>query len=334
MKLQQIVDMSVFGIENAKVKAFGFEAGHEFMHLVPKLDPHYEFETEYRRPIMNFLHAPAGDALGLIGPTGCGKTSHLAQICARLNWPFMRVNCHSRMEIPDLVGMAGLDCDPATGDQRTVFKYGPLALAMKHGFVFCLDESDMLNPEVTAGLNAVMEGDPLVIADNGGEVIYPHENFRFVQCSNTRGQGDETGLYGGTVAQNLASWDRYRLVEFDYMSPDKELKVLNRHLNGAPTDVLNSMVDVANVVRNQFVGSNRDGVKNLTVTFSTRTLLRWARVGVTYTKAKVQAPLAAALREALTNRCDAAQRLAVHKIAQDKFGQGWVNDPVIPTPSV
>lgn len=110
--------------------------------------------------------------------------------------------------------------------------------------------------------------------------------------------------------------------------------MLNRHLNGAPRDVLSSMVDVANVVRNQFVGSNRDGVKNLTVTFSTRTLLRWARVGVTYTKAKVQAPLAAALREALTNRCDAAQRLAVHKIAQDKFGQGWVNDPVIPTPAV
>lgn len=334
MKLQQIIDMSVFGIEDAKVKAFGFEAGHEFMHLVPRLDPHYEFETEYRRPIMNFLHTPAGDSLGLVGPTGCGKTSHLTQICARLNWPLLRVSCHSRMEMPDLVGMNGLDCDRATGDQRTVFRYGPLALAMKHGFVFCLDESDVLPPEVDVGMNAVKEGAPLVIAENGGEVIHPHENFRFVQCSNTRGQGDETGLHGGTMAQNLASWDRYRIVEFNYMSPDKELKVLTRHLNGAPADVLNGMVSVANEVRNQFIGSLGDGVKTLTVTFSTRTLLRWARVGVTYTKAKVQAPLAAALRESLTNRCDTAQRLAIHKIAQDKFGQGWVNDPVIPTPAV
>lgn len=331
MQLQQIVDMSAFGIQNVSQKAFGFAAGHEYMHLVPKLDPHYEFETEYRRPIMNFLHAPAGDALGLVGPTGCGKTSNLAQVCSRLNWPFMRVNCHSRMEMPDLVGMNGLDCDPATGDQRTVFRYGPLAQAMKFGFVFCLDESDVLPPEVTAGLNAVLEGAPLVIAENGGEVIHPHENFRFVQCSNTRGQGDETGLHGGTMSQNLATWDRYRMLEFNYISPEKELNVLKRHLNGAPVDVLAKMIEVANEVRNQFIGSTGDGVKNLTVTFSTRTLLRWARIGVTYTKAKIPAPLATALRESLTNRCDASQRLAIHKIASDKFGQGWLNDPVIPT---
>lgn len=331
MKLQPLVNMSVFGVDNASQLAHGFPADHEFMHYVPKLDPHYEFETEYRRPIMNFLYAPAGDALGLVGPTGCGKTSHLAQICARLNWPFMRVNCHSRMEIPDLVGMTGVDCDLATGDQRTVFKHGPLALAMKHGFVFCLDESDVLDPSVTAGLNAVMEGDPLVIPENGGEVIYPHENFRFVQCSNTRGQGDDTGLYGGTMSQNLASWDRYRLLELDYMAPAKEVKVLSRHLSGAPVDVLQRMVDVANAVRNQFVGSNGTGDKNLTVTFSTRTLLRWARIGVTYRKSNVQAPLATALREALTNRCDRSQQLAIHKIAQDKFGGAWMDDPVIPT---
>ncbi|NWC83843.1 AAA family ATPase [Pseudomonas putida] len=331
MILEQIIDMSAFGMQNAPMKAFGFAAGHDFMHLVPKVDPHYKFDTEYRRPIMNFLHVPAGDALGLIGPTGCGKTSHLEQICARLNYPLMRVNCHSRMELPDLVGMNGLDCDLATGDQRTVFRHGPLALAMKHGFVFCLDESDVLPPEVTAGLNAVLEGAALVIAENGGEVIQPHENFRFVQCSNTRGQGDETGLYNGTMAQNLASWDRFRLVEFNYMSPDSELEVLSRHLSGAPADVLEGMVSVANEVRNQFVGSMGDGVKNLTVTFSTRTLIRWGRIGVSYTKARLQAPLAIALREALTNRCDSAQRLAIHKIAQDKFGQGWMNDPVIPT---
>lgn len=331
MKLEQIIDMGVFGSEFAGKKASGFAVGHAHEHLVPKIDPHHEFDTQYRRPIMNWLYAPAGDGLGLVGPTGCGKTSYLTQICARLNWPFMRVNCHSRMEMPDLVGMNGLDCDMATGDQRTVFKYGPLALAMKHGYVFCLDEADVLSPDVAAGLNAVLEGAPLVIPENGGEVIHPHENFRFASSANTRGQGDETGLYNGTLPQNLASWDRLRVVEFDYMSSDRELKVIKGHLSGAPEDVLKEMVGIANQVRNQFIGSNSTGTKSLTVTFSTRALIRWARIGVTYTKAGVEAALAVALREALTNRCDPAQRLAIHKIAQDAFGQSWVNDPVIPT---
>lgn len=331
MQLSQQISMSVFGADPTK-SARAFPADHEHMAFVPKASNVYKFRTPIRMPVMNWLYSPGGDALALVGPTGTGKTSLVKEICARLNWPYMQANAHSRMEMPDLVGMLSLDCDPATGDQRTIFRYGPLALAMKNGYVFCLDEGDFLDPSVMSGLNAILEGSPLVIPENGGEIINPHENFRFVITCNTRGQGDESGLMAGTLSQNLATWDRYRMVEVGYMPAEDEVELLQHSMPQAPVDILKAMVTVANKIRDQFVGNpNPQGqTGDLTVTCSTRTLLRWARVGVSYTRGNAGVcPLAMALRESLTNRATADQRVVIHTMAKDVFGAAWAGDEVL-----
>ncbi|MGI0646949.1 AAA family ATPase [Pseudomonas aeruginosa] len=331
MQLSASIPMAAFGSESTAA-APCFPAGHELMEFVRKPASYYKFRQDIRMPVMNWLYAPNGDALALVGPTGTGKSSLIREICALLNWPYAQENAHSRMEVADLVGMLQLTCDPATGDQQTKFVYGSLARAMKFGMVFCLDEADVLDPSVMSGFNAILEGEPLVISQNGGEVIVPHPNFRFVVTCNTRGQGDETGLMAGTQTQNLATWDRYRMIEVPYMDEDDEVELMQHVLVGAPEPVLRTMVQVANNVRAQFVGNPDATGKsgNLTVTFSTRTLLRWGRVGVTYQKNNVGGcPLGKALRESLTNRAVPVQRLAIHGIAKDLFGSAWDNDEVL-----
>lgn len=325
------ISMKVFG-EDPSRDCPAFPAGHAHEAFVQTANPAYKFRTSIRMPVMNWLFSPGGDALALTGPTGSGKTSLIREVAARLNWPYLQANAHSRMEVPDLVGSMALECDPVTGDQKTVYRYGPLALAMKHGYIFCLDEGDFLDPSVMSGLNAILEGSPLVIPENGGEIIRPHKYFRFVITCNTRGQGDESGLYGGTLSQNLATWDRYRMVEVPYMEADDEVELLVGVMGSAAAEVVKTMVKVANAVRSQFVGNpSGQGGGALTVTFSTRTLLRWARIGTTYSRNRVgSAAFAMALRESLTNRASVDQRLAIHTIARDAFGvEAWGDDEVL-----
>jgi cobaltochelatase CobS len=330
--LSSLLPMTVFG-ENSSKTCPAFPLGHMHQAFVRPKSSFYKFRTSIRMPVMNWLFAPGGDSLALTGPTGSGKTSLIREIAAILNWPYLQANAHSRMEIPELIGNVELECDPATGDQRTVFRHGPLAQALRDGFIFCLDEGDLLDPAVMAGLNAILEGGPLMIGANGGEIIHPHPMFRFVITCNTRGQGDELGLYGGAQAQNLATWDRYRMVEVPYMTEADEIETITHVLGSKAGAVVKTMVQVANEVRKQFVGNPApDGsAGNLTVTFSTRTLLRWARVGTSYTKNRAFAcPMAMALRESLTNRADVAQRIAIHTIAKDKFGaESWKGDDVL-----
>lgn len=331
MKLSAQIPMSAFGMDGSK-SAPCFPDGHALVQFVPKKSEFYKFRTSIRKPVMNWLYSPGGDALALTGPTGTGKSSLIREICAILNWPYLQENGHSRMELADLVGMLQLTCDPLTGDQKTTFVYGSLARAMKYGMVFCLDEADFLDPSVMSGLNAILEGQPLVIGQNGGEIIEPHENFRFVITCNTRGQGDDHGLMAGTLAQNLATWDRYRMVEVPYMESADEVDLLTKLMPNAPVQVIETMVKTANAVRDQFVGNPKPDGKSgdLTVTFSTRTLLRWARVGISYTRNSAGAcPLGMALAESLTNRCDHVQRVAIHGIAKDLFGASWAGDEVL-----
>lgn len=326
------VPMSDFGLDPTK-SCKGFAHGHAHQLFVPEKSSFYKFRTSIRMPVMNWLYAPNGDSLALTGPTGSGKTSLIREIAAVLNWPYLQSNAHSRMEIPDLIGGLQLDCDPRTGDQRTVFRYGPLTVAMRDGFIFCLDEADFLDASVMSGLNSILEGGPIVIAENGGEVIRPHKNFRFIVTCNTRGQGDETGLMAGTQSQNLATWDRYRMIEVGYMEEADEIETLTHVLGEEATTVIDTMVKTANRVRAQFVGNPAPNgtCGDLTVTFSTRTLLRWARIGGSYSRNKVgKNPFAKALREALTNRAAPDQRVAIHVIARDLFGlESWIEDEVL-----
>lgn len=266
--------------------------------------------------VLAFLQNANDDALMITGPTGSGKTSLVEQIAARLNWPVQDVTCHGRLEFQDLVGAFQL----VLGD--TQFVHGPLAVAAREGHILLLNEVDHMDPAELTGLNGILEGSPLVIAANGGEVIKPHPKFRIVVTGNSAGSGDSTGLYAGVMRQNLAFMDRFRVMKVDYPDEDIELKILGELVPALPNELATKMIAVANEVRRLFVGSATGS--ELNVTLSTRTLLRWGHLAIV--KRASPNALQFALEEALTNRCDdRAERDAIHRIAADVFGQYWNN---------
>lgn len=321
MEMQfNVIPMTAFGVQSNH-KTHGFASDHEFMDLVPASNAGYVFRMELLQRFSQWLYDPCDDACMLVGPTGSGKSSLVEQVASRLNWPALTVSAHSRMEMPELTGYNLPYTDPVTGDLQTRFVDGPLTKALRHGFVFVLDEYDTLDPAVSVGLHAVLEGRPLVIAENGGEVVRPHPNFRFVACGNTAGQGDENSLYAATMQQNLATLDRFRVFEVSYLDKDVELLLLNTRCPDLENAQLTEMmVDIANSIRDRRQGNGAD---YLSVTMSTRTLLRWGRIACDYLEAELDSPLQMAMDEALLNRCDHVQRLAIEKIAQSKLGATW-----------
>ncbi|PPD43860.1 MAG: CbbQ/NirQ/NorQ/GpvN family protein [Methylobacter sp.] len=284
----------------------------------------YVFRKDPLRDVLAFLANPFGDALYLTGPTGSGKTSLVCQVAARLNYPVQQVNCHGRLELNDLVGQFML----ANGTMS--FVHGPLSKALRDGQLLILNEIDLMDPSELAGLNDVIEGHPLVIPQNGGEVVRQHPKFRLIFTANSAGQGDQSGLYQGVLQQNLALLDRCRMVQVDYSEPSVEKSILNETLNslGITIDpvmdmLTDNMIKVANEIRKLFVGST-DGPGSLSVTMSTRTLQRWTNLMVTYKRAPNA--LEYSLDRALTLRAEPAQREAIIRIARDIFGDAWGAD--------
>lgn len=281
----------------------------------PSADPDYLFHESSRDVIVWFLEK--SDPLYIFGPTGSGKTSLVKELAARINYPVFEVTGHGRLEFPDLVGHLSVR------DGQMVFQYGPLSLAMKYGGLFLLNEIDLLDPSTAAGLNSVLDGSPLCIPENGGEIIRPNEMFRFAATANSNGASDETGLYQGVLRQNLAFLDRFILCEVGYPAPERESELLARLIPELPADLRNKMVEYAGEVRRLFIGqSNPNPSGNvLDVTFSTRTLIRWARLTIRFQPLARQglSPLKHALDRALAFRASAENRTFLHELAQRIF---------------
>ncbi|MCK9241257.1 CbbQ/NirQ/NorQ/GpvN family protein [Desulfocurvus sp.] len=280
---------------------------------VPESD--YVFHEASRDVVVWFM--AEAEPLYVFGPTGSGKTSLVKQLAARLNYPVFEITGHARLEFPDLVGHL------TVRGGTMAFEYGPLALAMKQGGLFLLNEIDLLEPATAAGLNGILDGSPLCIPENGGELVAPHPMFRFVATANTNGGSDETGLYQGTLRQNLALLDRFWLCELGYPAPEAEQRLLESAAPQLPEDVRSRMVDYANEIRRLFLGESGSEGQALEVTFSTRTLLRWARLAVRFQPLALQGvqPLAYALDRALGFKATRESRAALHEIAQRVFPQ-------------
>ena len=204
------------------------------------------------------------------------------------------------------------------------YEYGPLARAMKEGGVFLLNEIDLLDPGTAAGLNSVLDGYPLTIPENGGEIIFPHPMFKFVATANTNGGSDHTGLYQGTLRQNIAFMDRFVLMEADYMNEELELSVLQTYAGATLSeDTLRKMIHLASAVRKLFLGDDEDGDgTTIELTFSTRTLIRWALLTTLYLPQRdtLQNALAAALDRSLGFRASPPSRQTIEELMQRIFG--------------
>lgn len=282
--------------------------------FTPEIDIEYLFHDSSRDVVVWLMDE--SDPLYVFGPAGSGKTSLIKQLSAKLHYPVFEVTGHGRLEFPELVGHHSVE----EGSMK--FQYGPLALSMKYGGVFLLNEIDLLDPATAIGLNSILDNEPLCIAENGGEIIKPHPLFRFAATGNTNGGNDETGLYQGTLRQNLAFMDRFWLCEIGYPTPVAEEELLSRKVTNLPDDIKIRMVEYANAVRKLFMGE-ADGDYNNTieVTFSTRTLIRWADLTVRFQPLARQGiqPITYALDRALGYRACRETKTVLHELAQRMF---------------
>lgn len=281
--------------------------------FTPKINPDYVFH-ESSRDVIVWLIAPPSP-LYICGVSGAGKSSCISQLVAKLNYPVFEVTGHNRLEFQDLAGHHTVQ----NGNMK--FEYGPLALAMKYGGLFLLNELDLLEPSTATGLNGILDGQPLCIPENGGEIISPHPMFRFVATANTNGASDETGLYQGTLRMNMALMDRFTVIEMTYPKPEAELRILEKSASGLPAKLRKKMVEFANEVRRLFMGENGYGTNSIEITFTTRTLLRWADLTMRYQPLAQQGiqPISYALDRALGFRASKETRAMLHELVQRIF---------------
>lgn len=263
-------DAAVPGAMNQRGKPIPIQilADNEFKSMVPDLDPNYVYEIDGLKNVMMALDLNM--PIYVWGHAGTGKTTLLEQVSHRTNRPMLRVQHTVNTEEIHIVGQW-----VARGGE-THYELGPLALAMKHGWVYLADEYDFALPSVLAVYQPVLEGKSLVIkdADAANRVIRPHPNFRFCATGNTNGSGDETGLYQGTSIQNAANYDRFGMViQTRYMKPELEELIVSGQSGIAAADA-KKLVDLANRIRESYDGSK------ISSPISTRTLINAAKLGM------------------------------------------------------
>lgn len=246
----------VFGITKGK-ETFGFDipvwewdAPHPH---VPAIDPNYVF-----RPfeLLRCLYAViTNQRCYLHGHTGSGKTTLVEQIAARLNWPFQRVNFDSEITRMDLIGREVLVNDGGTTTSK--FIDGILPQAIAGPYILCCDEIDFVRPDVAYVMQRVLEGNGLMMTEDGGRVIKPHRMSRLFATGNTVGQGDEFGLYQGARPQSMAFLDRFTVwVSVDYLDANQRKSLLKSSVTGINEETLETINKYVDEHLVAFVESN------------------------------------------------------------------------------
>ena len=268
MSNKKIDTKKVFGVAcDFEVKAFA-----EKSEFVPAIDENYLFDP---KTTLAILAGFAFNSRVLIqGMHGTGKSTHIEQIAARLNWPCLRINFDSQITRLDLVGK---DVIKLKNDKQTTeFQEGIIPFALKNGMALVLDEYDAIKTDVSFVIQRLLEEEGKFALLEENEIITPHKNFRLFATSNTLGAGDDLGIYHGTNLINQAQMDRWNIVAaLNYLSDEQELAILLKklpHLNSKlhqPTAKM--MVRLANLSREAF--KNGD----ISTLISLRTLISWGR---------------------------------------------------------
>lgn len=287
---------------------------------IPKKIADYVFRSEPLCQVLAYLADPFKSGLCLKGPSGSGKTSFIEQVAARLNWPVQQFTANIKTEFRDFVGQYVLTASPDGGEPTMQFQHGPLVKAMKEGHIFLINEVDFIPPEELSSFNDLIEGRPLVIAENNGETIYPSPMFRVAVTSNSSWRGDDTGVYHGVQMMNMAFAERFMFTNISYAEPEVEQALLEKNYPELPEVVRDGMIRVSNEVRRLFIGSNGEG-GDISITISTRILLRWASRAVVFRAAPC--PVKYALQHVLLERAKPEEKEAICRIAHDIMGDLW-----------
>lgn len=225
-------------------------AGNVVQHPeTPDIDPNYDFDGIKLLQFLTGVNRNMNQ--WLFGHTGTGKTTFVEQVASRTGFPCIRINLDANLERADIVGHVALHEEKGT--TVTKFEEGILPYAMQRPGFLIMDEIDAGRPDILFSVQKALESKGLTLTEDNHRIIQPHPLFRFAATANTRGQGDEYGMYAGTRTMNASLVDRFSsFIEFNYMKPDRESALLVALVPALAKDIANKMAQFAAEVRNAF----------------------------------------------------------------------------------
>jgi len=277
---------------------------------VPQIDPDYKFDRDTTLAIL------AGFAFNkrvlIQGYHGTGKSTHIEQIAARLNWPCIRVNLDSHISRIDLIGKDSIVLKE--GKQVTEFKEGILPWSIQNPVALVFNEYDAGRPDVMFVIQRVLESDGSFTLLDKNKVLNQHDFFRMFATTNTIGLGDTSGLYHGTQQINQGQMDRWNIVStLNYLPFDKELEIIlakNKSLNSKDgKEKAGNMIKVADLTRKGFINGD------ISTLMSPRTVLHWAE------NTNIFKDLGYAFRITFLNKCDEIEKKIISEYYQRCFGE-------------
>ena len=292
----------VFGIDS-DMQCPAFSQADE---RVPDLDASYVFDPDTTLAIL------AGFAFNrrvmVQGYHGTGKSTHIEQVAARLNWPCIRINLDAHISRIDLIGRDAIVLKD--GQQVTEFREGLLPWALQTPTALVFDEYDAGRPDVMFVIQRVLETEGKLTLLDQNRVIRPSKWFRLFATANTVGLGDTSGLYHGTQQINQGQMDRWNIVvTLNYLPAQVEGQIILSKVSDAAPELVANMVKVADLTRQGFINGD------ISTVMSPRTVITWAQ------NMTIFGDVGFAFRLSFLNKCDEAERALVAEYYQRVFGK-------------
>ncbi len=295
-----------FGI-NSKLKIPAFSKKSDY---VPNIDTTYHFDYETTLAIL--VGFKYNRKVLIQGFHGTGKSTHIEQVAARLNWPCIRINLDSHISRIDLIGKDAIVLKE--NKQITEFREGILPWALQTPTALVFDEYDAGRPDVMFVIQRVLESEGSMTLLDQNKIIHPHKGFRLFATANTIGLGDTTGLYHGTQQINQGQMDRWNLVTtLNYLKNTEEEKIIlskvTKYDNSDGKEIISKMVQVADMTRNSFK------IGDISTVMSPRTVITCAENSIIFGDIKF------AFRLTFLNKCDEIEKPQISEFFQRAFGE-------------
>ena len=309
LNIQPDIKISVkqtFGIDT-DMEIDAFSKKNEF---VPEIDKDYKFDRDTTLAILaGFKY---NKRVIVHGYHGTGKSTHITNVAARLNWPCIRVNLDSHISRIDLIGKDAIVIKD--GKQITEFQEGILPFAIQNSVALIFDEYDAMRPDVAFLMTKVLEAEGGLTLLEKNKVIKPNSYFRLFATANTIGLGDTTGLYTGTQQINQAQLDRWNITTtLNYLSLEKEMEIVlakNKNLNNVKgKEKVANMIKVASLTRKGFIAGD------ISTVMSPRTVIYWAE------NSSIFKDTGYAFRLTFLNKCDDLEKNIIAEYYQRCFGE-------------
>ncbi|MGB1460106.1 MAG: AAA family ATPase [Gammaproteobacteria bacterium] len=293
-----------FGIDS-KLSVKGFK---EKTAWVPEIDEGYIFDKDTTLSILaGFNH---NRRVMIQGFHGTGKSTHIEQVAARLNWPCVRINLDSHISRIDLLGKDAIKLKD--GKQITEFQEGLLPWSIQNPVALVFDEYDAGRPDVMFVIQRILEVEGKLTLLDQNKVIKPHASFRLFATTNTVGLGDMTGLYHGTQQINQGQMDRWHILStLNYLDVNQELKVVlskvSEFKSSKNQEVVKNMIKLANLTRNGFANGD------ISILMSPRTVISWAQ------NYKIFKDVMGSFKLTFLNKCDDLEKPIINEYFQRCF---------------